>query len=96
LVAEVAKSDLTQFKKAGLRKVEMFTFKAADGETDLYGMLHFPSNFRPDVRHPLLVSVYAGPATVGARETFTMPNSLTEFGFLVATLDSRSASGRGK
>src|SRR5205085_4033143 len=32
----------------------------------------------------------------GARETFTTPNPLTEYGFLVATLDSRSAAGRGK
>jgi dipeptidyl-peptidase 4 len=96
LLAELAKSDLTKFKSAGLKRVELFKFKAADGETDLYGMLHFPSDFRPDVKHPLLVSVYAGPETTGARETFTMPNSLTEYGFLVATLDSRSASGRGK
>jgi dipeptidyl-peptidase 4 len=95
-VAELARSDLTRFKELGLKRVELFQFKAADGETDLYGMLHFPSNFRPDVRHPLLVSVYAGPATTGARETFTVPNSLTEYGFLVATLDSRSAEGRGK
>jgi dipeptidyl-peptidase-4 len=96
LIAEIARSDLGGFEKVGLKKVELFTFKAADGVTDLYGMLHFPSNFRPDVKHPLLVSVYAGPATVGARETFTMPSSLTEYGFLVASFDSRSASGRGK
>ncbi len=42
------------------------------------------------------MSVYAGPATNGARETFTLPNALTEYGFLVVTLDSRSAAGRGK
>jgi dipeptidyl-peptidase-4 len=59
-------------------------------------MLHFPSNFKPSKKYPLLISVYAGPGTVGAREIFTMPNALTEFGFLVATFDSRSASGRGK
>jgi dipeptidyl-peptidase-4 len=44
----------------------------------------------------VLVSVYAGPGTNGARETFTLPNPLTEYGFLVVTLDSRSAGGRGK
>jgi len=59
-------------------------------------MLHFPSNFKPYHKYPLLVTVYAGPSTTGARETFTMPNSLTELGFLVASFDSRSASGRGK
>jgi dipeptidyl-peptidase-4 len=96
VLAELAQSDMTRFRQFGLKPVEGFGFKAADGETDLYGMLHFPSNFRGDVKHPLLVSVYGGPATTGARETFTVPDRLTEYGFLLATFDSRSASGRGK
>jgi dipeptidyl-peptidase-4 len=96
LVAELARSDTTRFQKLRLKPVELLKFKAADGETDLYGMLHFPSDFRPRRKYPLLVSVYAGPETVGASEAFTLPNTLTEFGFLVATFDSRSASGRGK
>ncbi|MDB6066739.1 MAG: ptpA 7 [Pedosphaera sp.] len=93
---DLAKSDTTNYTRLHLKPVELFKFKAADGETDLYGMLHFPSNFKPGKKYPLIVSVYAGPDTTGARETFTMPNVLTEFGFLVATFDSRSASGRGK
>ena len=64
--------------------------------TDLHGMLHFPSNFDPNKKYPLLVSVYGGPNTNKAKETFTLPNAMTEYGFLVAELDSRSASGRGK
>jgi dipeptidyl-peptidase-4 len=96
VVAEIARSDMTHFEQLHLKRVELLNFKAADGTTDLYGMLHFPSDFRSDVKHPLLVSVYAGPATTGARETFTIPDKLTEYGFLLATLDSRSANGRGK
>lgn len=96
LVVELMRGNLTRFQQLGLKCVELFTFKAADGVTELYGMLHRPSNFDPSKRYPLLVSVYAGPATNGARETFTLPNPLTEFGFLVATLDARSAAGRGK
>jgi dipeptidyl-peptidase-4 len=95
-VAELARSDLTKFKRLGLKTAELLQFKAADGTTDLYGLLQFPSNFKPSRKYPLLVSVYAGPATTGARETFVMPSSLAEFGFLVASFDSRSASGRGK
>src|SRR5207244_5052389 len=56
--------------------VELLKSKAADGQTDLYGMLHFPSNFKPYKKYPLLVSVYAGPGTSAARETFTLPNAL--------------------
>jgi dipeptidyl-peptidase-4 len=40
--------------------------------------------------------VYAGPGTNGARETFTAPPALTEYGFLVASFDGRNAGGRGK
>lgn len=96
LVSDVAKSDLTKFDQMGLQTVELFTFKAADGTTDLHGMLHKPSNFDPSRKYPVLVTVYAGPATNGARETFTTPHPYTELGFLVVSLDSRSAAGRGK
>jgi dipeptidyl-peptidase-4 len=95
-VAELATSDLTRFNELGLQKVELYTFKAADGVTELHGMLHKPSNFDPSKKYPVLVSVYGGPGSNGARETFTTPNALTEYGFLVVTLDARSASGRGK
>ncbi len=95
-IEELAKSDTSKFDQLGLKRVELFSYKAADGVTELHGLLHKPSNFDPSRKYPLLISVYAGPATNGARETFTMPNSLTEYGFLVATLDSRSAGGRGK
>ncbi len=96
VIDELAKSDTSKFDQLGLKKVELITYKAADGVTDLHGLLHFPSNFDPNKKYPLLVTVYAGPATNGARENFTTPNPMTEYGFLVASLDSRSAAGRGK
>jgi dipeptidyl-peptidase 4 len=96
VLAELATSDLTKFRELGLHNAELFTFKAADGVTDLYGMLSKPSNFDPAREYPLLISVYAGPKTNGARETFSASSSLSEYGFLVASLDSRSAAGRGK
>jgi dipeptidyl-peptidase-4 len=96
LVAELAASDLSRFEALGLEPVEMFTFPAADGVTELHGMLHKPSDFDPSREYPVLVSVYAGPATNGAQESFTVPNALTEYGFLYVTLDARSAAGRGK
>ncbi len=96
VIAELAKSDMAKFRQLQLQPVELFTFKAADGTTDLHGMLHKPSNFDPSKKYPVLLTVYAGPATNGARETFTLPHPYTEYGFLVVSLDSRSAAGRGK
>jgi dipeptidyl-peptidase 4 len=95
-VEELATSDMSKFEKLGLKRVELLRFKAADGKTELFGMLHRPSNFDPVKKYPLLVNVYAGPGTNGAWESFTLPNTLAEYGFLVATFDSRSAAGRGK
>ena len=96
VVAELAKSDLTKFDQLGLKKTELFKFKSADGSRDLFGILNVPSNFDPAKKYPLLVSVYAGPGWSGARETFSTPSPLTEYGFLVASFDTRGSSGSGK
>ena len=98
VVAEIAKSDLTKFNELGLRKAEMFTYKAADGKTVLRGLIQFPSNFDPARKYPVLVPVYGGPASASntARETFVTPSAVAEYGFLIVNLDSRAASGMGK
>ena len=97
-LADIAASDTTTFKELGLKPVEMFTFKSADGRTTLQGLIHFPSNFDPGRKYPVLVPVYGGPGAAGntARETFVTPSALTEYGFLVVNVDSRAAPGRGK
>jgi dipeptidyl-peptidase-4 len=95
-LATLATSDLSAADALGLKRVELIHFFAADGTTPLWGMLHFPSDFDPAKQYPLLVGVYAGPGSGGASESFTLPNALTEYGFLYATFDSRSAGGRGK
>jgi dipeptidyl-peptidase-4 len=98
VVSEVVASDTTKFDQLGLKKAELFTFKAADGQTTLYGLVQFPSTFDPSRKYPVLVQVYGGPASASntARETFVPPSPLSEYGFLVVNLDSRSAPGRGK
>jgi dipeptidyl-peptidase-4 len=103
VVAELARSDTSQIDQLGFKRVEVFTFTAADGKSDLQGMLYFPSNFDPSKKYPLLVTVYGGPSTSAARENFiapavTMgsPGGIAELGFLVATFDARSLDGRGR
>jgi len=96
LVSKLTESDMSKFDKLGLKKVEVFTFTSADGETELHGMLHFPSNFDSNKKYPLILSNYGGPATNAVRENFTTPSSLTEYGFLVANIDGRNAGWKGK
>ena len=94
-VAELAQSDLTKFTELGLKKAELFTYKAADGKTTLHGLIQFPSDFDPARKYPALVSVYGGPASASntARETFVTPSATTEYGFLIA--ESRLTGGAG-
>lgn len=95
-IAQLADSEMQRFEELELKKVEVFTFTSADGETELHGVLHFPSNFDPNKKYPLLLANYGGPATNEFREIFTLPSQLTEFGFLVANIDGRNAAGKGK
>lgn len=96
VVAELATSDMTKFNEIGLKKVEVFTFTSVDGVTQLHGMIHFPSDFDPSKKYPMLLNNYGGPGTNAFRETFTYPDALTEYGFLVLTIDGRNVGGRGK
>jgi dipeptidyl-peptidase-4 len=96
IVKELAKSDTSKFEELGLKRIERFTYTAADGKTVCYGSLHFPSDFDPKKKYPLVVSVYGGPESGGTPETFQTPNAITEMGFLYATFEGRGTSGRGK
>lgn len=96
VVAELAKSDMKKFDELGLKKVEVFTFTSVDGVTQLHGMIHFPSDFDPAKKYPVILSNYGGPGTNAFRETFTYPDALTEYGFLVLNIDGRNAGGKGK
>ena len=96
VIAELAKADLTRFDQIGFKKVEMFTYLAADGKSPLHGTISFPSNFTPAKKYPVLMSVYGGPNFPATSEQFAMPSPTAEFGFIVVSLDSRAAGGVGK
>ncbi|WP_206081978.1 S9 family peptidase [Maribellus sediminis] len=96
VVAKLAESDMSKFEELGLKKTEIYTFTSADGETELHGMIHFPSNFDPNKKYPVILSNYGGPATNAVRENFTTPSALCEYGFLVVNIDGRNAGWKGK
>jgi dipeptidyl-peptidase-4 len=96
VVTELAKSDVSKFEELGLKKVEVFKFTSVDGVTQLHGMIHYPSTFDPSKKYPVILSNYGGPATNAFRETFTLPDALTEYGFIVLNIDGRNVGGRGK
>ena len=97
VVSEIAKTDLTKFNELGLKKVEMYTYKTSDGKATLHGIIHFPSNFDPSRKYPVLVSVYGGPAvTNSTSERFQVPSANTEYGFIVLNVEARTNPGMGR
>jgi dipeptidyl-peptidase-4 len=82
--------------KQGLEKPEFIRCLAADGKTELYGILWKPPGFDPSKRYPLVVDAYGGPliATVSPRFAGVDPD--VGRGVLVARVDNRGTPGRGK
>jgi dipeptidyl-peptidase 4 len=95
-VAVLATSDMAKVQELGLSAPELFSFKAADGTTDLQGILQKPAHFDPNRKYPLVISVYGGPAVRGISDNYQPANPYCEFGFLIATIANRGTTERGK
>lgn len=60
----------------GWRSPEEFVVTAADGATDLYGVLYKPFDFDASRRYPVLDLIYAGPQFSEAPQTFIHPHGV--------------------
>lgn len=69
-------------------------FKAADGTT-LGINLELPSDYDKSRAYPLIVDVYNGPETSSFEWIQRRPRAMTEFGVIVAQIESRGGLGRG-
>jgi dipeptidyl-peptidase-4 len=92
----LVEADTAELEAKGARPVELFSFTAADGETTLFGLLHKPSDFDPNRRYPLVISVYGGPSSRAVYNRFSVSDPHCEFGVLIAQIDGRGTTGRGK
>jgi len=92
----LADSDASGMRAMALQPPELFTFTAADGVTDLYGVLFKPSDFDPAKQYPLVISVYGGPESQSIDNRYVPARAACEFGFLWAEMDNRGTVNRGK
>lgn len=95
-VLELARGTSEQAEALGLVAPELFSFTAADGHTQLQGVLHKPAGFDPSRKYPLVISVYGGPGSRGLSNRYDPAKPHCEFGFLIATVANRGTTGRGK
>ena len=95
-LAGLAQTDVSRLLAAGYRYPKPFTVKAADGVTDLYGVMYIPFDMRPDHKYPVIEYVYPGPQTESVPTTFNPSTAdnlpLAQLGFVVLFVGSRGGS----
>jgi dipeptidyl-peptidase-4 len=74
---------------------------AADGKTEIYGLVFRPSDFDPHEKYPVIDVVYGGPQVSFVPETFFSfgyadAASLAELGFVTTIIDGRGTTERGR
>lgn len=95
-VMELAVADLKNLFAAGYKFPEPFQAKAADGITDIYGVMYKPFDFDSTKLYPLIEYVYPGPQTEAVNAAFSArmdrTDRLAQLGFIVITLGNRGGN----
>lgn len=78
-----------------------FTVTAADGETELWGVMFFPADFDETRRYPLIEYVYGGPQIAVAPHAFgghfgKAAQALAQLGYVTFVVDGRGTPQRSK
>jgi dipeptidyl aminopeptidase/acylaminoacyl peptidase len=99
---ELERTDASRLRATGWNPPERFRVTAADGETEIHGMLYRPHGFDPDGRYPVVDHPYGFPSATRVVPCFDPgyygydAESLAALGFVVVAIDGRGAPGRDK
>ncbi|WP_037808378.1 S9 family peptidase [Streptomyces sp. NRRL F-2580] len=102
VLVELERADITKLTATGWTAPERFRVKAADGVTDIYGVLYRPHGFDPYRQYPVVDNLYPGPQVNRVAPCFDPGGTgldaepLAALGFVVVALDGRGTPGRGK
>ncbi len=101
IVMDLEQADIQDILNRGWSYPEPFCVKAADGMTDIYGLIWKPTNFDPSKKYPVIDQCYTGPHGITTPKTFrrtlmSSANALAELGFIVITVDGRGTAQRSK
>jgi len=104
-VMVVEEADIAALIDLGWQAPEEFVVKAADGKTDLYGVIRKPWNFDPAKTYPVVEQIYGGPQRTEVVTNFMgelfsrrtiLASALTQLGFITVSVDAPGTPGRGK
>ncbi|MGW5053520.1 prolyl oligopeptidase family serine peptidase [Actinokineospora sp. NPDC004072] len=102
VLVELERADITALAGTGWTPPERFCVKAADGVTDIYGVLYRPHGFDPSLRYPVVDTLYPGPQVNRVAPGFDPggmgldAEPLAALGFVVVAVDGRGTPGRDK
>lgn len=106
VLATLSQMDISQLVAVGFTPAEEFAAKAADSETDIWGVVYRPPNFDPSKSYPVIEYIYGGPQSYDAPHFFAVdaammstvriPWALTQLGYVVVCMDGRGTPGRSK
>ena len=92
-IMDLEEADLSQLFARGYKFPEIFTVKAGDGITDLYGVMYKPFDFDSTKLYPIIEYVYPGPQTEANNSSWTKSmdrvDRLAQLGFIVVTVGNR-------
>ena len=92
-IMDLGEADMSLLLQAGYKYPEQFKVKAADGVTDLWGVMYKPYDFDPNKKYPIIDYVYPGPQVEGNNiewsKNFVRIDRLAQIGFIVITVGNR-------
>jgi dipeptidyl aminopeptidase/acylaminoacyl peptidase len=91
-VMDLEEADFSALEAAGYQFPEPYTVKAADGITNIYGVMYKPFDFDPTKKYPIVAYVYPGPQTESVSKSWSSNSSevgLAQLGFVVITIGNR-------
>jgi dipeptidyl-peptidase 4 len=95
LLANLETADVSRLLAAGFKYPETFRVKAADGVTDIYGVMFKPFDFDAARKYPIIEFVYPGPQTEEVDKSFTPKDqniALAQLGFIIIEIGNRGGS----
>ncbi|TFH66583.1 MAG: S9 family peptidase, partial [Gemmatimonadales bacterium] len=92
---DLEEADFSALEAAGYQFPEPYKVKAADGITDIYGVMYKPFDFDPTRKYPIVAYVYPGPQTESVAKAWSGSSSevaLAQMGFIVITIGNRGGN----
>ncbi|WP_336516019.1 S9 family peptidase [Pollutibacter soli] len=100
-IADLEKTDVSRLTATGWKAPTVFSVKAHDGKTDIYGLLFTPTHLDPAKKYPVVDYIYPGPqgGSVGSWAFSASRGdhqALAELGFVVVLIEGTSNPDRSK